>query len=84
MLNWQKDWSDDSNTEWFAPSPITDEFGDPYYWKLSQKLENDKIVWYENHDTGILDETPCDFESLEEAKQYVESLDQEIKDNRPF
>lgn len=84
MLNWTKDYDDNSNTEYFAPAPFANEFGDPYYWKISQRLENDKIVWYENHDADILDEAPCDFETLEEAQQYVQNLDDEIKESRPF
>ena len=83
MLDWRKGYDDNSNTEWSAQSFYGNEFGDPYYWKISQRLENDKIVWFENHDADILD-ISCDFESLEEAKQFVESLDQGIKENRPF
>lgn len=84
MLNWESQYDDNSNTEWYAKSCVADGFGDPYYWKISQKLENDKIIWYENHDLDIKDEAPCDFESLEDAMTYVQNLDDEIKENRPF
>lgn len=82
MLTWTKDYDDYSNAEYFAQAPFANEFGDPYYWKLSQKLENDKIIWYENHDLDILDDSPCDFDTLEEAKEYVETLDAAIKENK--
>jgi hypothetical protein len=82
MLNWSKQYDDNSNTEWIAQSCVGDEFGDCYYWKLSQKLENDRILWYENHDEDISDEYPCDFLELEEAKQYVKEKDLEIVEFR--
>ena len=78
MLTWIKEYDDDSNTEWMAASPYGEDDGFPYYWRLSQRLENDKIIWYENHDLDILDDAPCDFDTLEEAKQYIEDRHTEI------
>lgn len=80
MLNWQSQYDDDSNTEWYAQSCVADEFGDAYYWKLTQVLLNDKIQWIENHDSYINDECPCYFDTIEEAKQYIEERDLEIRE----
>jgi hypothetical protein len=71
MLNWADCTDDHSNTEWIAPSPYGDD-GSAFYWRLSQKLENDQILWYENHDEDIMDDNPCDFTTLEEAKLFIE------------
>jgi hypothetical protein len=78
MLNWEKQYDDNSNTEWYVASPFGEDDGFSYYWRLSQKLENDKILWYENHDLDIADDCPCDFETLEEAKQYIEERHSEL------
>lgn len=78
MLIWQSQYDDNSNTEWLAQSCVVDEFGDAYYWRLSQKLESNRIQWVENHDSDIFYGEPCSFETLEEAKDYIEEFDKSV------
>jgi hypothetical protein len=77
MLNWIKCYDDDSNTEWYCSSYLSDESND-YYWRLSQKLECDQVIWYENHDEDISDEYSCDFKTIEEAKHFIEIRNKEL------
>lgn len=78
-MNWQKTYDNNDNDVWEAPSPYSE---DGFQWRLMQKLQGNKIIWYEAHDADLLDpEDGEEFETLELAKEFVELQDKEIWDS---
>lgn len=76
-MNWTKTYDNNDNDVWEATSPYEEGF----QWRLMQKLQDNKIVWYEAHDADLLDDPDWaeEFENLEAAKEFVEIQDKEIR-----
>lgn len=67
-IHWQKNLDSDDNTFWEGDSPYVEGVDGPHFkWRLKQKLQGNRIVWYTAHDS-VLGTTcePC--ETLEAAK----------------
>ena len=79
-MNWQKTYDDFDNDVWESLSPYEED----YQWRLKQKLQSNKVVWFEAHDEDLLDDPQWaeEFDSLESAKTFVEELDEEIKSRK--
>lgn len=91
-ITWDKEYDDDDNTIWVAASPYTDEDGAPeFFWRLKQRLRDDKIEWYEAHDAELLnipewgeiwtdlDKAKCYIET-EHDKIFADSLQEDVKE----
>jgi len=71
-IYWQEDLDDDDNTVWTGLSPYSTS-GDPdagpdVYWRLSQRLRDNKIEWYANHDSELGGETGDVWLTADDAK----------------
>ena len=73
VLNWSSDLGGDDNTFWEAPSSYHND-GSPICFRLTQKVIEDSIHWVESHDDELLQHSPLEWRSLDEAKQAVEEL----------
>ena len=78
VLDWTSDLGGDDNTYWEAPSSYHDE-GTPICFRLKQKIIEDSIHWIEAHDDEILQHSPLEWRSLDEAKKAVEEMELNIR-----
>lgn len=82
QIEWVEDWDDNDNSFWEGLSPYTTD-SDPeavpdVKWRLRQRLENNQIEWYADHDaelSGVTDET---WISLEGAKAVCQQYHDQI------
>lgn len=71
-LVWFTDCDEDGNTIWEAASPYNDE-GTPFYYRIRQRLYNDKIEYYEDSDDILVnDDSDGAWDSLDEAKDQMQ------------
>lgn len=79
-LRWEESFDDDDNSIWEASGPYGDEEGGCLgSWRLRQKLSNNQLWWYSDHDPELQDEEDS-WTSLEKAKTDIEALHQYILD----
>lgn len=50
---WTESFDDDDNSIWEAPSPYHYD-GSPFYWRLKQRLFDNRHEWYEAHDLELM------------------------------
>jgi hypothetical protein len=73
-LEWQSDLDEEGNTYWYASSPYAEEEdGCPFAWQLKQRLKDNKIQWYEDHDPELMASDPeRSWACIDQAKSDVE------------
>ncbi len=75
-IDWQEDFDDDDNSIWCGCSPYTTDADGPpnVYWRLKQRLRDNKIEWYEAHDSELLPDPrfPECWPDIEAAKAAVQ------------
>ena len=76
-IAWHEDWDDDDNSIWEGASPYHDD-GSPIYWRLKQRLVENKIEWYAAHDAELGPEDVPPFDSLEHAKSECQKAHDHI------
>lgn len=77
-LVWTEHFDDNDNSWWEARSPYIHD-GDSFMWRLRQKLVENRIEWYADHDQECGGDWNGDsFLSLEEAKVAVNESHQRI------
>ncbi|HSG72535.1 MAG TPA: hypothetical protein VLA12_19140 [Planctomycetaceae bacterium] len=74
-LTWEPDEDDEGNTSWYARSAYTD---DDYMFRLYPKLEDNRIVWWTDHDNELNGGEDDFYLSLEEAKAACEAANRTI------
>lgn len=72
-INWNEEFDDNDNSIWVGASPYCAD-SDPaaapdIYWRLKQRLSNNRIEWYAAHDSELGGETGDFWLSLDEAKK---------------
>jgi len=70
-LEWTEDFDDGDNSIWEAMSPYHDD-GSFFKWRLCQRLEDNRIIWYSNHDKE-LGGTGDYWVTLQEAKDATQN-----------
>jgi hypothetical protein len=80
-IEWVCDFDEHSNTTWEGLSPFkTDsdpDAGPDVWWRLTQKLVDDAVVWVEAHDAEC-PKGDVSFATIEEAKAFVQGRHDEI------
>ena len=81
-IRWDEDFDDNDNSIWVGASPFTAD-SDPeavpdIYWRLRQRLANNRIEWYADHDAELGGETGEWWESLEEASAACQTAHDNI------
>lgn len=56
-LHWERLYDDNDNSYYEANSPYHDDEV-PFKWRLRQRIRDDCIEWYEDHDAELLGDTP--------------------------
>lgn len=70
-LAWYKKYDDDDNEMWTADSPYSND-EDSIMWRLKQRLQGGKVVWYADHDSELGDDWEgITWLTLEAAKKAV-------------
>ena len=68
---WVETRDDDDNSIWEAPSPYCDD-GSPFYWRLMQRLVDNRIEWYDASDAELVgDGNGETWTSLAEGKAMI-------------
>ena len=67
---WVETWDDDDNSIWESPSPYYED-GSPFYWRLMQRLVDNRIEWYDASDAELRGDTHKTWTSLTEAKAMI-------------
>ena len=72
-LFWHAESDDNDNTFFEAASPYSsDGESVDIHWRIRQKLEQDKIVWYADHDGELVDSAAEDeWAMLTHAIKYI-------------
>ena len=80
LLRWYAHIDDSGNTYWKARSPyISDGESVDIWWRLRQKISNDKIVWLADHDAELKDPSAEDeWVSLSVATNSVQRQHDDI------
>lgn len=81
VYDWFEDWDDDDNSIWTLPSPIADEDGVSFYWRLRPRVVRNHLRWFDCSDGQLLGYIENDIESwatLAEAKAAIEQAHQKI------
>lgn len=71
-INWTEDFDRDDNSIWEGLSPYTTD-SDPeavpdIYWRLKQRVAENRIEWYADHDSELGGKTGDSWLTLDEAK----------------
>ena len=80
-LVWTETWDDDDNSIWEANGPYGDEEGGCLgSWRLVQRLRNNHVAWFEDHDPELLDYDTNDIghSNLELLKKIIEVQHQDV------
>lgn len=76
-LAWVETFDEFDNSIWEAASALHDE-SSPFYFRLVQRLDSNRIVWQDSSDTELTDGDTPDWPSLEEAKAACEQANRNI------
>ena len=77
-LIWHEEYDENDNTIWEAAAPYADECGSPFYFRIKQKLEDNKRIFYDASDEDIRGDYRRDWESIDEAKTDLEKDNESI------
>ena len=80
-LVWEESFDDDDNSIWEASGPYGDEEGACIgSWRLVQRLRNNQISWFEDHDPELMDSDTNDvgYPSLSLLKRSIEIIHNDI------
>lgn len=72
VLEWREDTDELDNTFWEAASFWTND-GDPFYYRIRQRLEGDRVVFYDDSTSEI--KTNYCWETVDAAKCAMQRAD---------
>ena len=69
-IDWYEELDADGNSVWVGASPFSSDVdsGPKIYWRLRQRLSNNRIEWFASHDSELGGDTGDFWLTLEEAK----------------
>ncbi|TXH59335.1 MAG: hypothetical protein E6Q97_00130 [Desulfurellales bacterium] len=80
VLKWREYPDEEGNTVYQAASPYTDGDGDPFYFRIRQRLADNRREFYEASDTEVRRwrSAPRTWASIQEAKDAMQDDANEI------
>lgn len=76
-LEWTEHFDDNDNSYWEALSPYTND-GPPIMWRIRQRLGDNRIEYYEDHDQELLQHAPDYWITLGDAQEAIEKAHRNI------